>query len=173
MVSKRDLKVLEEQLGRPPRGVLAVERRCPAGHPQVVRVYPLIEGKPFPTLFWLTCPEVVKQISRLEHESWIQKLEERVQRDPELRARYHQAHRAYIEERWQQLTAEDKRWIEEQGLSEVFLKRGIGGVRDWDSIKCLHMHYAHYKARGQNPIGEWIEEHFEIQECLGRSDSPT
>jgi len=93
MVSERDLKVLKEQLGRPPRGVLAIERRCPAGHPQVIRVYPLIDGEPFPTLFWLTCPEIVKQISRLEHESWIRKLEERIARDPEFRRRYHEAHK--------------------------------------------------------------------------------
>ena len=165
MVSERDLQALEAQLGRPPRGVLAIERRCPAGHPQVIRVYPLIDGEPFPTLFWLTCPEIVKQISHLEHESWIRKLEERIARDPEFRRRYHEAHKAYIEERWRQLTERDRRRIEEQGLSDVFRKRGIGGLKSWDAVKCLHMHYAHFKARGQNPIGAWIEARFEIREC--------
>jgi hypothetical protein len=164
-VDERDLRVIEEQLGRRPRGVLAVERRCPAGHPQVIKVYPLLGEEPFPTLFWLTCPEIVRQISRLEHEGWIERLEELIQSDPELRRRYHESHRAYLRERWETLLEPDRRWIEEHGLLEVFQKRGIGGLRDWDRVKCLHMHYAHHKARGNNPIGEWIEEHFEIREC--------
>lgn len=166
-VSEHDLRVIEEQLGRRPRGVLAVEHRCPASHPQVIRVYPLIEGKPFPTLFWLTCPEVVRQISRLEHEGWIERLEELIQSDPELRRRYHESHRAYIRERWEALSEEDRRWVEAHGLLEVFQGRGIGGLRNWDRVKCLHMHYAHYQARGENPIGKWIEERFPIRECLG------
>ena len=165
MVSQSDLRTIEEQLGRRPRGVLAVERRCPAGHPQVIKVYPLIEKEPFPTLFWLTCPSLVKQISRLEHEGYIEHLERLIRKDPELRRRYYESHRAYIRERWETLRDEDKRWIEEHGLQEVFKERGIGGLRDWDAVKCLHMHYAHFKARGENPIGEWIEERFEIREC--------
>jgi len=165
MVSKDDLQRIEEQLGRRPRGVLSVERRCPAGHPQVIKVYPLIEKEPFPTLFWLTCPRIIQQISRLEHEGWIERLEELLQADPELRRRYHAGHRAYIRERWETLTERDRRWIEEQGLLEVFQERGIGGLRDWDAVKCLHMHYAHHKARGENPIGEWVEKRFGIREC--------
>ncbi len=164
-VDERDLRIIEEQLGRRPRGVVAVERRCPAGHPQVIKVYPLLGKEPFPTLFWLTCPEIVRQISRLEHEGWIERLEELIKGDPELRRRYHESHRTYIRERWQTLREEDKRWLEAHGLLEVFQRRGIGGLRDWDAVKCLHMHYAHYKARGENPIGEWIAERFAIREC--------
>ena len=165
MVSKSDLQQIEAQLGRRPRGVIAVERRCPAGHPQVIKVYPLIEKEPFPTLFWLTCPGIIRQISRLEHEGWIEHLERLIKEDQGLRRRYHRSHRAYIQERWETLSEEDKRCIEEQGLREVFQRRGIGGLRDWDAVKCLHMHYAHFKAREENPIGEWIEERFEIREC--------
>ncbi len=166
MISPRDLQLLLEQLGRYPRGLRAVERYCPAGHPQVIRVYPLIDEEPFPTLFWLSCPVLVRQISRLEHEGWIEKLERLIQQDQNLRARYHENHRAYIEERWAQLTARDRRWIFERGLAPLFRERGIGGLQDWDRVKCLHMHYAHHRAR-KNVLGEWMEKHFELKECSG------
>ena len=39
--SEDDLDMLEAQLGRRPTGVLKVEVYCPAGHPQVIRYYPL------------------------------------------------------------------------------------------------------------------------------------
>ena len=63
--SEDDLDMLEAQRGRRPTGVLKVEVYCPAGHPQVIRYYPLTVGEqgealsPFPTLFWLTCPSLI------------------------------------------------------------------------------------------------------------------
>eukprot|EP00124_Ichthyophonus_hoferi_P000475 Ihof_evm5s18 gene=Ihof_evmTU5s18 len=43
-----------------------VATRCATGHPQVVRVYPIVDGKPFPNTYWLTCNNLMGQISRLE-----------------------------------------------------------------------------------------------------------
>ena len=43
--SEDDLDMLETQLGRRPTGVLEVEVYCPAGHPQVIRYYPLTVGE--------------------------------------------------------------------------------------------------------------------------------
>ena len=75
-VSGEDLSMLESQLGRKPSGVLRVERYCPAGHPQVIRYYPLSLSpeaevlSPFPTLFWLTCPSLIRQVSEFESYGW-------------------------------------------------------------------------------------------------------
>ena len=168
MVSEHELKMLAEQLGRRPRGLKFIERYCPVGHPQVIRVYPLLDEKPFPTLFWLTCPALVQQISRLEHRGVIGLVERCIQEDPALRARYHGDHQAYIKERWGELTAQDRHWVETKGLSSIFLKRGIGGVQDWGTVKCLHMHYAHHRAR-ENVIGRWLDEHYDIVECAKES----
>ncbi len=45
-----DLAAVEAQLRRPPRGVVAVARRCPCGLPDVVATAPrLDDGTPFPT----------------------------------------------------------------------------------------------------------------------------
>lgn len=163
-VSEREFKIIAAQLGRPPRGVRAVETTCPVGHPQTIRVYPLVDGEPFPTLYWLTCPETVRQISRLEHQGSIPKIEELIASDAAFRARYLQNHRTYIAERWRELSRRDRRWIRDQGLLEVFLKRGIGGLEDWTKVKCLHLHYAHHLAR-ENVIGEWIDGRYEITGC--------
>ncbi|OGF55685.1 MAG: hypothetical protein A2Z21_01620 [Candidatus Fraserbacteria bacterium RBG_16_55_9] len=168
MVSEYEMKILAEQLGRLPREVRAIERYCPLGHPQVIRVYPLIGEKPFPTLFWLTCPSLIQQISRLEYQGVIEIVERLVQVDVSFRARYHKDHRTYITERWAELSEDDRRWVEAKGLRLVFMERGIGGVRDWDTVKCLHMHYAHHQAR-ENVIGRWLDDHYAIVECQAKS----
>jgi hypothetical protein len=50
-------------------------------------------------------------------------------------------------------------------MAYAFKERGIGGLQDWDRVKCLHMHYAHHLVR-ENVIGQWIAERFKILECL-------
>ena len=163
-----DLDVIREQLGREPRGVRAIETRCPAGHPQVVRVYPLIDGEPFPTLFWLSCPSLVRQIAQLEHQGRIADLEALIAQDDELRKELFANHRAYIDERWNELSALDRQWVRDQGLVDAFWERGIGGIFNWETVKCLHLHYAHHRARA-NVLGAWIDEHYEIVACGDKS----
>jgi len=51
-VSSADLEALAEQLGRVPRGVVAIAARCVCGRPTVVRTAPrLDDGTPFPTSY--------------------------------------------------------------------------------------------------------------------------
>lgn len=150
--------------------MISIERRCPVGHPQVIKVYPLIREDDafeiFPTLFWLSCPNLIEQISRLEYEGIIKKLETLITEDHAFRERYHQNHRDYIRERWQLLSREDKAFLKAHKLEEVLKQRGIGGIRDWNKVKCLHLQYAHYLAR-DNVVGRWLAEHFSIRECEG------
>ena len=62
-----DRATVEAQLGRPPRAFRRVVVRCPSGHPTVTEQSPYDEnGEPFPTMYWLTCPELVAAVSRLE-----------------------------------------------------------------------------------------------------------
>lgn len=166
-VSGRDLQVIRWQLGREPRGVMAVKRRCCRGYPQVIQVYPLLNGEPFPTLFWLTCPVLVERLSRLESQGYIKRLEARITEDGALREELYGDHRSYIAERWAALSEADRTWIKNRGLAETFRKRGIGGISDWNKVKCLHLHYAHHLARG-SAIGHWLENRFSIEECPPR-----
>ena len=61
-----DRAVVARQLGRAPRAFRRVAVRCPFGRPAVTEQAPYDEnGRPFPTQFYVTCPFLVAQISRL------------------------------------------------------------------------------------------------------------
>ena len=78
-VTEADLATLTEQLGRVPRGVVAVAARCVCGRPTVVRTAPrLPDGSPFPTTYYLTHPAAVKGCSTLEAEHLMDSLNERL-----------------------------------------------------------------------------------------------
>ena len=69
-VAQSDLDAVAAQLGRTPRGVLAIAYRCPDGAPGVVKTAPkLPDGTPFPTLYYLTDPRLTAEASRQESPS--------------------------------------------------------------------------------------------------------
>ena len=116
--------------------------RCGPGHPLVIRNRPTdADGKPFPTLYWLTCPEVGKAVSRLESEGWIKLLGDEAEMNPELRTRLRRAHEEYARERGR-LHPGAEAW------------GGVGGTAK--GLKCLHAHYAYHLAGGDDPIGAWV-----------------
>ena len=163
-VSLEDKKIIAHQLGRPPRGLVAISKRCVHGYPQVVTVYPLLDGKPFPTLYWLTCPFLSQEIASLEADGMISRLEEEIHRDPNLAKRLVLAHRSYIEERRRLLSREDLVYLEEKRMLPALMERGIGGIADYSRIKCLHLHVAHTLA-AENPIGNIVLGRFRRCEC--------
>ena len=63
----RDRDCVAAQLGRTPHPFRRVVARCPWGAPAVVEDLPYdAAGRPFPTLFWATCPALVAAVSALE-----------------------------------------------------------------------------------------------------------
>ncbi len=159
-----DRNAIAAQIGRRPRGLLGVPVRCSYGYPQVIRVRPLIGGEPFPTLFWLTCPYLVKAVDRLEAVGWIGRLERRLAEDGALREGMERAHRRYIEARAALLSEDERRAIEPRGLASGLLEKGIGGIADRRRLKCLHLHVAHALADG-NPIGAIVLGMLPALEC--------
>ena len=86
-VNEADLKAVEEQLGRAPRGVLDISYRSPDGVPGVVMTAPkLDDGTPFPTLYYLTDPRLTTEASRLEVALVMKWMTDRLSTDEELRA---------------------------------------------------------------------------------------
>ena len=144
-----------------------VVRACPAGHALVLRCHPVFRegGKitPFPTLFWLACPTVVRAIAKLERAGAIARFERRIAEDAELRMRVLADHDAYVAERWSMLASAEVDALRASGQF-ASLERGIGGIRDRTSVKCLHLHAAHHLARGST-IGQWIEELAPLVPC--------
>lgn len=142
-VSEADLKALQEQLGRVPRGVVAVAARCVCGRPTVVRTAPrLPDGSPFPTTYYLTHPAAVKGCSTLEAEHLMEQMNADLAADPQLAAAYARAHEDYLARR-----AELGSPPEIEGVS-------AGGMPN--RVKCLHALLGHALAVGPgvNPIGD-------------------
>jgi hypothetical protein len=163
-VTAEDTRSVGLQLGRKPRGLTGIASRCRYGYPQVVRVHPMVEGKPFPTLYWLTCPFLRLEIDRLEADGWVGRLEDRVASSPRLRRELAEARRAYVAERLAQLRAEDVEHLERSGMLWSLRERGIGGISEPERIKCLHLHVAHALA-DSNPIGEMALDLVSSIEC--------
>jgi hypothetical protein len=159
-----DRTVVAAQIGRAPRGEFAVSVRCSYGYPQVIRVHPVVHGKPFPTLYWLTCPFLSKEIDHLEADGWIKRLEARVMDDPSLGGAMHEAHRQYCEQRDRLLSDNERAALEHEGTLRGLTGRGIGGIADWDRVKCLHLHVAHALA-DKNPIGSIVLAMLPTGEC--------
>ena len=144
---RSDLRTVREQLGREPTTPFTVTARCPGGHPLVIRNRPLdVNGDPFPTLYWLTCPEAVRTVARLESEGWIARLNDRLQEDEGFDRDLEQAHAAYAAER-------------EEELAGAGAWGGVGGTRT--GVKCLHAHYAYHLGGGDDPVGRWVAERVE------------
>lgn len=142
-VTDRDLEVLAEQLGRVPRGVVAVAARCVCGRPTVVRTAPrLDDGTPFPTTYYLTSPGAVKAASTLEAEGVMVGMNEALAQDADLRAAYLAAHEDYLARRSE--------------LGEVPEIAGVSAGGMPTRVKCLHALLGHTLAVGPgvNPMGD-------------------
>ena len=94
MLRGSDVAAVREQLGREPTTAFTVVARCTGGHPLVIRNAPLdVDGNPFPTTYWLTCPHARRAVSTLESQGWIARLNERAETDPAFGDRLAAAHR--------------------------------------------------------------------------------
>ncbi len=140
------MKVVTAQLGRDPRGAWRVGARCRFGYPQVIVTAPALEtAEPFPTLYWLTCPFLVRQVDA--HES------------------------AGRGAQWAAKVASDKRLAELQAAADAEYRRlraremggtdpcsgvGVAGQRDPLATKCLHAHTAALLAGIDDPAGAHV-----------------
>ena len=129
MITDRDAAVVAAQLGRPPRGLLAVAHRCPCGLPDVAVTAPrLADGSPFPTLYYLTCPRACAAVSKLEASGMMREMTTRLTDRREMAAR-------------------------SAGVEPLPPgTQSAGGMPE--RVKCLHALIAHELAAGDvNPFG--------------------
>lgn len=159
------LEVIERQLGRKPRGIKDLAYLTERGVPVVLQMRSLVDDKPFPTLYWLCSRDLYQMIAEIETAGGVKRIEQLLADDDTLRQRYFQQQQAYVERRWQAMTAEDRQRIEELGFSTLFAKYGIGGIAQWDKVRCLHMQYAHHLV-GDNLVGEWMDREYGLRERL-------
>lgn len=167
-VHDSDTKRIATQLGRTPRGVVAVARRCRFGSPQVIVTNPIVFGpgrsserragvapsepRVFPTLFWLTCPYLVSAVSRLEGDGWVGRLKVWLE-ESGMRKRMAAVHERAAQERLAVALPGDCEILESEhrGQWQVLISSGVGGSREQAGVKCLHAHLADYLA---GPVGD-------------------
>ena len=134
-----DIDLVQRQLGRYPRGMVAVTRPVLPG------------GIPFPTTCYLTGPEAVKAASHVEAAGVMQQYNDMLALDEELKAAYEQAHNLYLAFRHE--------LAGRLGDSEEHIEGTSAGgmpVR----VKCLHALLAQSLVMGPgvNPIGDLVLE---------------
>ena len=171
--TEEDLRILSWQLGRPPRGVLAV-KPCPYGLPQVILNHPLLlsdtpggEPEPMPTIFWLTCPFLAEEVAKLESAGAVKRYEKMLSQDEKLAQAYARAHEEYRRERLSLLSEEQRAWIKERGYT-VLLTAGIAGISNSKRVKCLHAQLAHFLAGRKNPVGALVAQELIALQCPDR-----
>lgn len=146
-----DRAIVARQLGRAPRAFGRVVVRCPYGLPAVTEQRPYdSDGQPFPTTYYLTCPQLVAALARLEAAGGVERWSAAASEDDELAASLERA------------TAEQRRVRHElagtsRGADDgASLDLGIGGSRRPSHLKCLHAHVAYALARPGYLLGERI-----------------
>lgn len=150
--SDAERTIVEKQLGRFPRGMVAVGARCVCGRSLAVITRPCLEdGTPFPTTCYLTSPEAVKAVSRVEADGIMREYNELLQSDEDLKKQYERAHKYYLEFRHELAVS--------LGDSEEHISQMSAGgmpVR----VKCLHALLAQtlVMGKGVNPIGDMVLE---------------
>lgn len=139
-----DRAAVERQLGRPPRAFRRVAVRCPFGQPAVTEQNAYDDGgEPFPTTYWLTCPNLVAAVSRIEAAGGVERWTRTAAEDPELAASLERAH------------AEQRELRPELDLGVGGARAGAGG------LKCLHAHVAFALARPGYELGERMHRELE------------
>ena len=156
-VSEVDLLNIKNFLGRKPAGILSVVKRNPSNIPQVIKVNPFVRKAPFPTMYWLVCPELSKKISQLEASGFIKDLENEVSESKTLSESLFKIHESYRKER-EDLYKELKLEVSES-MEKTISQTGVGGVADFSRVRCLHMFYAYHLVK-ENFVGKKVDEYF-------------
>lgn len=164
-----DNQMIVTQLGREPRGVLGVAKRCVYEFPQVIVNRPIImeveDISVFPTLFWLTCPYLKRVVGQLESKAAINELQQRIAEDPEFASEVEKNHLTYAELRKGLIPDDVLKALAKNypNRLEAIVDTGVGGIRSRDGVKCLHTHLADYLAREDNIIGKMVYEELGCQ----------
>lgn len=153
--SRADREAVTHLLGRPPRADFEVVVRASDGTPVVIRNAPLLDdGTPMPTRYYLVDRDLNRRIGTLEAAGGVRDSEAAV--DP---AGLEACHRRYAAERDAALPAG---WTGPRPFG------GVGGTRR--GVKCLHAHYAHHLAGGDDPVGRWVAERVAPADEAARAD---
>lgn len=142
--------------------VLAAGCHCSHGFPRVLLCNPLHKGRPFPTLFWLSCPFLRKKCATLETAGGVRELESALS---PLETEWAQYHRVYAALRSLLIQPAARAYFLKRRAAALGALRstGVGGTMQPEKsgeigVKCLHLQVAAWLALGTHPAGDWLEE---------------
>jgi len=165
LVNSKDLRIVSRQLGRKIENRFWVVRRCKLGYPVVIKTDPIGPRGPFPTLFWLTCPFLRREIGKLESKGYIKKYQMLLKQNPRLYYDYLKAHRETREMRLS-FARELHPDVELSNPLFASLFNGIGGMLNLEGVKCLHLQVANFLGGIENPIGKMVvTSELDVLEC--------
>jgi hypothetical protein len=150
---------VEKLLGRAPRGLEQVAVSSASGSPMVIRVASLVEGKPFPNLFWLIDAALVYKIDVVEAGGLIAEFQVQVDGDEVLKRRMISDHQSHIALRNTHMSESVEAQLRSSQYYEVLQSRGIGGIADFGRIRCLHTWYAAHLVV-PNTIGDMLDRYW-------------
>lgn len=154
-VTAEDCKKIEDFIQRPARGLLGIPVRDEQGNPVVAQISPVVEGKPFPTMYWLVGPQVYKDISEVEGKGFTKIIQQKVNSSPDLRADLASIHESYCADRVRYFN--DLELSLPANMMSMITQTGVGGVKEKQYIRCLHMFYAYHLIK-PHVIGRIISE---------------
>lgn len=155
-------EIITLQLGREIENEFTLVKKCAWGYPQCIKSSLITNDKPFPTLFWLTCPLLLREVSKLEEKGMVKTMESRLENDKDFMEAYLKAHKETQTAKEQFLASfQINEW-----QRNAIIGRGIGGIKDLRRVKCLHLQLANFLGGINNPIGKLVWETIELQECL-------
>ena len=155
-ISEQDYQEVTTLLGRPPRGLADIVVRCTDGKPVVIQVASLVEGKPFPTLYWLVDRQLSYAIDQLEAAGLITEFQQQIDQSPELQQAMAADHHWYIAHRQSLMEDNIRQALVHCNFHEVLASRGIGGIENFSRIRCLHTYYAAHLVRA-NTVGTLLD----------------
>lgn len=156
-----DLELIKKQLKSKEVFICGIYKKCKYGFPQMVLLNPVktIEGKEYinyeavSNLIWLTCPYLNNKIHELENASYIKKIKAIIQENTLFTNMMLRAHADYFYTRNLIFKKYAHSVLSACGNELDLTETGIGGMRDLNAIKCLHLHYCHYTLCKDNIAG--------------------
>ncbi len=165
--TKADLTIVRYQLNSRKILMAGVAGHCHWGCPAVIYIRPDADSggrefyTPVATPLWLTCPFLNRKIHDLESKGLIKQLESKLKDEPEFASAMEKATKAYVDLRKELLTGT----VPDTPETEKRMNSGIGGTENRNTLKCLHLHTAHYMSCAANAAGKLVWELLEETHC--------
>lgn len=156
----KDIETVKRQLGIKSVSIRNIIERCKHGYPQVVLLNPSVSVDNNPVLnyqsiiniLWLTCPYLNYRIHELEDKKFVKRIEGIIEQDFELNLKMRNAHANFYFMRNMLCRGAG---ISAEEHNDLFIK-GIGGIKNLKTLKCLHLHYAHSRICKDNVAGRIV-----------------